>query len=70
MEAAPPPPPTEGFDAAAVARFMAFSKLQQAALAHGLDVPIPEIVALGGQSDGKSSLLEGAPRSRPGSVVC
>ncbi|KAJ0977407.1 hypothetical protein J5N97_012881 [Dioscorea zingiberensis] len=39
-------------------RFEAFNRLQAAAVAFGERVPIPEIVALGGQSDGKSSLLE------------
>ena len=34
------------------------SRLQAAAVAFGEDLPIPEIVAIGGQSDGKSSLLE------------
>ena len=32
--------------------------LQAAAVAFGEQLPIPEIVAIGGQSDGKSSLLE------------
>lgn len=36
----------------------ACSRLQAAAVAHGESLPIPEIVAIGGQSDGKSSLLE------------
>ncbi|KAM0944673.1 putative dynamin GTPase [Dioscorea sansibarensis] len=39
-------------------RFEAFNRLQAAAVAFGEKVPIPEIVAVGGQSDGKSSLLE------------
>lgn len=39
-------------------RFEAFNRLQAAAVAFGEKVPIPEIIALGGQSDGKSSLLE------------
>lgn len=41
-------------------RYEAFSRLQAAAVAFGesCSVPIPEIVAIGGQSDGKSSLLE------------
>lgn len=34
------------------------SRLQAAAVAFGEKLPIPEIVAIGGQSDGKSSLLE------------
>ncbi|KAJ0250449.1 Dynamin-related protein 5A [Hirschfeldia incana] len=39
-------------------RFEAYSRLQAAAVAFGEKLPIPEIVAIGGQSDGKSSLLE------------
>ncbi|URD90801.1 DYNc [Musa troglodytarum] len=39
-------------------RFEAYNRLQAAAVAFGERLPIPEIVALGGQSDGKSSLLE------------
>ncbi|KAG9448120.1 hypothetical protein H6P81_014248 [Aristolochia fimbriata] len=39
-------------------RFDAYNRLQAAAVAFGEKLPIPEIVALGGQSDGKSSLLE------------
>eukprot|EP00884_Botryococcus_braunii_P011386 jgi/Botrbrau1/20248/Bobra.31_1s0037.1 len=39
-------------------RFEAYSRLQAAAVAFGESLPIPEIVAVGGQSDGKSSLLE------------
>ncbi|KAK9915687.1 hypothetical protein WJX75_002660 [Coccomyxa subellipsoidea] len=39
-------------------RFEAYSRLQAAAVAFGESLPIPEIVAIGGQSDGKSSLLE------------
>ncbi|KAJ9182914.1 hypothetical protein P3X46_006847 [Hevea brasiliensis] len=39
-------------------RFEAYNRLQAAAVAFGEKFPIPEIVALGGQSDGKSSLLE------------
>ncbi|KAI8477346.1 MAG: P-loop containing nucleoside triphosphate hydrolase protein [Monoraphidium minutum] len=41
-------------------RYEAFSRLQAAAVAFGesCSLPIPEIVAIGGQSDGKSSLLE------------
>ncbi|XP_073027825.1 LOW QUALITY PROTEIN: dynamin-related protein 5A [Primulina eburnea] len=39
-------------------RFEAYNRLQAAAVAFGEKIPIPEIVALGGQSDGKSSLLE------------
>ena len=34
------------------------SRLQASAVAFGEKLPIPEIVAIGGQSDGKSSLLE------------
>lgn len=39
-------------------RLEAYNRLQAAAAAFGEKLPIPEIVALGGQSDGKSSLLE------------
>lgn len=39
-------------------RYEAYSRLQAAAVAFGEHLPIPEIVAIGGQSDGKSSLLE------------
>ncbi|KAF7146036.1 hypothetical protein RHSIM_Rhsim04G0021600 [Rhododendron simsii] len=39
-------------------RFDAYNRLQAAAVAFGENLPIPEIVAVGGQSDGKSSLLE------------
>ncbi|XP_074311104.1 dynamin-related protein 5A [Silene latifolia] len=39
-------------------RFEAYNRLQAAAVAFGEQLPIPEIVAIGGQSDGKSSLLE------------
>eukprot|EP01018_Ginkgo_biloba_P010217 Gb_33016 [translate_table: standard] len=39
-------------------RFEAYNRLQASAVAFGEKLPIPEIVALGGQSDGKSSLLE------------
>ncbi|THF96841.1 dynamin-related protein 5A-like [Camellia sinensis] len=39
-------------------RFEAFNRLQAAAVAFEEKLPIPEIVAIGGQSDGKSSLLE------------
>ncbi|KAI0491571.1 hypothetical protein KFK09_025831 [Dendrobium nobile] len=39
-------------------RFEAYNRLQAAAFAFGEKLPIPEIVAVGGQSDGKSSLLE------------
>jgi hypothetical protein len=41
-------------------RYEAYSRLQAAAVAFGdaCSLPIPEIVAIGGQSDGKSSLLE------------
>jgi hypothetical protein len=35
-----------------------FSRLQSTSVAIGESFPIPEIVAIGGQSDGKSSLLE------------
>eukprot|EP00899_Mesostigma_viride_P015033 jgi/Mesvir1/23530/Mv18231-RA.1 len=40
------------------ARYEAYSKLQASAVAFGESLPIPEIVTIGGQSDGKSSLLE------------
>jgi len=40
------------------ARFEAYNRLQAAAADLGEKLPIPEIVAVGGQSDGKSSLLE------------
>jgi hypothetical protein len=43
---------------AASARFQAYIRLQAAAVAFGEEVPIPEIVVIGGQSDGKSSLVE------------
>ncbi|PKA65352.1 Dynamin-related protein 5A [Apostasia shenzhenica] len=39
-------------------RFEAYNRLQAAAVAFGEKLHIPEIVAVGGQSDGKSSLLE------------
>ncbi|KAG2396725.1 hypothetical protein LR48_Vigan08g016300 [Vigna angularis] len=39
-------------------RFEAYNRLQAAAVAFSETMPIPEIVAVGGQSDGKSSLLE------------
>lgn len=39
-------------------RYDAYSRLQATALAFGEKLSIPEIVAVGGQSDGKSSLLE------------
>ncbi len=37
---------------------LARSRLQATSVAIGESFPIPEIVAIGGQSDGKSSLLE------------
>ncbi|KAE8782635.1 dynamin-related protein 5A [Hordeum vulgare] len=40
------------------ARFEAYNRLHAATVAFGEKLPIPEIVAIGGQSDGKSSLLE------------
>eukprot|EP00958_Prasinococcus_capsulatus_P011091 scaffold1085_cov407-Prasinococcus_capsulatus_cf.AAC.97 len=40
------------------ARFEAFSTLQSYAATWGENLEIPEIVAIGGQSDGKSTLLE------------
>lgn len=39
-------------------RYEAYSRLQAAAVAFGETFQLPEIVAIGGQSDGKSSLLE------------
>jgi GTP-binding protein EngB required for normal cell division len=39
-------------------RYEAYSRLQATAVAFNESLPIPEIVAIGGQSDGKSSLLE------------
>lgn len=39
-------------------RYEAYSRLQATAVAFGESLPIPEIIVLGGQSDGKSSLLE------------
>jgi hypothetical protein len=41
-------------------RYEAYSRLQAAAVAFGeaCSLPVPEIVAIGGQSDGKSSLME------------
>jgi len=39
-------------------RFEAYNRLQAAAVAFSETMSIPEIVAVGGQSDGKSSLLE------------
>lgn len=57
-----PPPNQMDSSVSAVAdfksRFEAYNRLQAAAVAFGERLPIPEIVALGGQSDGKSSLLE------------
>ncbi|XP_065862100.1 dynamin-related protein 5A [Euphorbia lathyris] len=46
------------YSASSTSRFEAYNRLQAAAVAFGEKLPIPEIVALGGQSDGKSSLLE------------
>lgn len=43
---------------ASKSRYEAYSRLQASAVAFGEKLPIPEIVAVGGQSDGKSSLLE------------
>ena len=45
-------------NAASKLRYQAYSRLQAAAVAFGEALPIPEIVTIGGQSDGKSSLLE------------
>ncbi|GLJ31047.1 hypothetical protein SUGI_0621300 [Cryptomeria japonica] len=39
-------------------RLEAYNRLQASAVAFGEKLPIPEIVVVGGQSDGKSSLLE------------
>lgn len=39
-------------------RYEAYSRLQAAATAFGESLGVPEIVAIGGQSDGKSSLME------------
>mmetsp|Transcript_4509 Transcript_4509/g.12314 ORF Transcript_4509/g.12314 Transcript_4509/m.12314 type:complete len:775 (-) Transcript_4509:922-3246(-) len=39
-------------------RYQVYSRLQSTSVAIGESFPIPEIVAVGGQSDGKSSLLE------------
>ncbi|XVF70187.1 hypothetical protein PTKIN_Ptkin11bG0141200 [Pterospermum kingtungense] len=41
-----------------LSRFETYNRLQAYAVAFGLELPIPEIVAIGGQSHGKSSLLE------------
>ncbi|TVU06957.1 hypothetical protein EJB05_46994 [Eragrostis curvula] len=56
----PPPPPTSiPRDAAELqAQFEAYSRLHAAAAALGEKLPIPEIVVIGGLSDGKSSLME------------
>ncbi|XWS10009.1 hypothetical protein CRYUN_Cryun39dG0038700 [Craigia yunnanensis] len=48
----------ESSSSSSMSRFEAYNRLQAAAVAFGEKLPIPEIVALGGQSDGKSSLLE------------
>ncbi|MQM06872.1 hypothetical protein Taro_039703 [Colocasia esculenta] len=57
--AAPHPASTLSSSAVEIkSRFEAYNRLQAAAVAFGERLPIPEIVALGGQSDGKSSLLE------------
>lgn len=50
--------PSSSSAATVKSRFEAYNRLQAAAVAFGEKLPIPEIVALGGQSDGKSSLLE------------
>jgi hypothetical protein len=57
------PPLTPGREdiydnAASKVRYQAYARLQATAVAFGETLPIPEIVAIGGQSDGKSSLLE------------
>lgn len=51
-------------------RYEAYSRLQAAAVAFGdsCSLPIPEIVAIGGQSDGKSSLMEAFLGVRPGEL--
>ncbi|KAK1274929.1 Dynamin-related protein 5A [Acorus gramineus] len=60
----PPQPPSSAMDPTSrsssdfKSRFEAYNRLQAAAIAFGERLPIPEIVAVGGQSDGKSSLLE------------
>lgn len=46
------------YSEASRSRYEAYSRLQASAVAFGEKLPIPEIVAVGGQSDGKSSLLE------------
>ncbi|KAJ4821197.1 Dynamin-like [Rhynchospora pubera] len=59
-----PSPTNEGFSSSlgttdsVRSRFEAYNRLQAVAVAFGENLPIPEVVALGGQSDGKSSLLE------------
>jgi hypothetical protein len=45
-------------NAASKLRYQAYARLQSTAVAFGESLPIPEIVAIGGQSDGKSSLME------------
>jgi hypothetical protein len=56
---APTPPRADLYDnAASRIRYEAFARLQSTACAFGESLAIPEIVAIGGQSDGKSSLLE------------
>jgi hypothetical protein len=53
------PPNEDLFDnAASKLRYQAYARLQSTAVAFGESLPIPEIVAIGGQSDGKSSLME------------
>ncbi|XP_071736666.1 dynamin-related protein 5A-like [Rutidosis leptorrhynchoides] len=49
---------TDASSASSKARFEAYNRLQSIAVAFGEKLPIPEIVVIGGQSDGKSSLLE------------
>ncbi|KAJ3686934.1 hypothetical protein LUZ61_016098 [Rhynchospora tenuis] len=57
-----PPPANGAFSSSSSesvkSRFDAYSRLQAAAVAFGEMLPTPEIVVLGGQFDGKSSLLE------------
>lgn len=41
-----------------MARYEAYNRLQAAAYAIGESLQIPELVVIGGQSDGKSTILE------------
>ncbi|XP_062170517.1 dynamin-related protein 5A-like [Alnus glutinosa] len=58
------PHPISADSSARSFRFEAYKLLQAAAAVFGEELPIPEIVALGGQSDCKSSLLEALPGFR------